>query len=98
MIIPFPFSPIEIVLYFMGLNFLTYGAFFLDKRAAQRRQPRIPEQALLLLALAGGSVGGYYAMRRFRHKTSKQSFRALFGLVVVVQVIALVGSLLGVYT
>ena len=86
---PLPFSTLEIALYLVVINIAAYGAFFLDKRAAQRRQPRIPENALLLLSLAGGSAGAYYAMRRFRHKTSKQSFRALFGLVVVAQAILL---------
>lgn len=92
---PFSVSPIEIILYALAVNFITYGVFFLDKRAAQQRQPRVPEKALLLLSLAGGSAGAYYAMRRFRHKTKKQSFRALFGAVVVVQVVAVGGWMFG---
>jgi uncharacterized membrane protein YsdA (DUF1294 family) len=86
---PLPFSTLDIALYLIAINSATFGAFFLDKRAAQRQQPRIPEKALLLLVLAGGSAGAYYAMRRFRHKTKKQSFRALFGLVVAAQGILL---------
>jgi uncharacterized membrane protein YsdA (DUF1294 family) len=90
-------SPLEVILYVFAVNFITYGVFFLDKRAAQQRQPRVPEKALLLLSLAGGSAGAYYAMRRFRHKTKKSSFRALFGLVVVVQVLAFTGWIFGVW-
>ena len=95
--LPFSVSPIEIILYFIVMNFVTYGAFFIDKRAARRQVERIPEQALLMLSLAGGSVGAYYAMRRFRHKTKKSSFRALFGAVVVVQVVAFGGWMFGVW-
>ncbi len=93
--LPFSVSPIEIILYFIVVNFVTYGAFFIDKRAAQRQAERIPEQALLILSLVGGSFGAYYAMQRFRHKTKKQSFRALFGAVVVVQVIVFFGWMVG---
>ena len=45
-----------------------------DKLHAQRKQRRIRERTLFLLALLGGGVGLYAAMLIFRHKTKHKSF------------------------
>lgn len=42
---------------------------------AVHKQWRVPEATLCASALAGGWVGGMWAMERFRHKTSKRSFQ-----------------------
>lgn len=42
------------------------------------------------LALIGGSLGAYAAMRIFRHKTVKGPFRIIFWLIVVAQIAALI--------
>ncbi len=66
--------------------FLALGAYLLlinlaaviltisDKRRSIRHQFRIPEKALFLAALLGGSVGEYAAMRIIRHKTLHKRF------------------------
>ena len=54
-----------------------------DKHSAIRGQGRIPEETLLVWALVGGWPGGIWAMRRFRHKTSKRSFIGKYVLTVV---------------
>ncbi len=46
---------------------------------------RVPERALLLLALAGGSPAALLGMRLFHHKTSKESFKVKFWFVILVQ-------------
>ena len=66
---------------------MLYGA---DKRAAQQQGPRVPEKALHLLALFGGSPAAWFAQRHFRHKTRKDSFQAMFWLIVVVQAVLLI--------
>lgn len=63
--------------------FFTYGY---DKAIAGRGSLRVPERTLLLLALAGGSLGAYLGMRVFHHKTAKGSFKRRFWLVVAAQV------------
>ena len=42
---------------------------------AKRNAPRVSELALLLLALAGGSVGAWIGMQVWRHKTKHAKFR-----------------------
>lgn len=57
------------------LNAVTFVLFGVDKRRAKLDRRRIPERRLLGFALATGCVGGWLAMRVFRHKTRKVSFR-----------------------
>jgi len=72
-------------------SFLLYG---IDKAAAKQGRWRIPEVTLHLVALAGGWPGALAAQRVFRHKTRKQSFRAVFWCTVIANLAALVGLLL----
>lgn len=59
-----------------------------DKRRATRAQWRIREETLLVWALVGGWPGGIWAMRKFRHKTSKPSFIARYAFVSVLNIAA----------
>ena len=45
-----------------------------DKRRARLHRWRVPEKALFLAALCGGSAGGLLGMLLFRHKTRKPAF------------------------
>ncbi|MTI85615.1 MAG: DUF1294 domain-containing protein [Firmicutes bacterium] len=45
-----------------------------DKDCAQNYRWRVPEKTLLLLCLAGGSIGVFMGMRLFRHKTRHKLF------------------------
>lgn len=59
---------------FAAVNVGSALSIWLDKRSAVRSKRRIREETLLIWALTGGWPGGIWAMRRFRHKTSKPSF------------------------
>ncbi|DBA70290.1 hypothetical protein WJX79_002552 [Trebouxia sp. C0005] len=61
--------------YVVGVNTGSAGLFFYDKKCAEARQWRVPEATLCLTALAGGWMGGMWAMQQFRHKTAKKSFQ-----------------------
>ena len=61
-------------------------AIWWDKRRAKKDQWRIKEGTLLAWALVGGWPGGIWAMRRFRHKTSKRSFQAKYVLAVLLNI------------
>ena len=67
-------------LYFIAINLLTFLLYGLDKYKAIRREWRIPERALLLMAFVGGAFGALSAMRIFRHKTRKGRFRLMIPL------------------
>jgi uncharacterized membrane protein YsdA (DUF1294 family) len=75
----------NIFLYFLAINALTYFLYWWDKRQARWSGSRIPETVLLLVGFAGGSVGAFVAQRVCRHKTKKQPFKTIFWILVIVQ-------------
>lgn len=64
----------KVILFFTALNLLTFTIYGIDKWKAIHGYWRISEKTLLLLALAGGSVGALFAMYFFRHKTKHKKF------------------------
>ena len=66
-----------LALYYLCLNLFSFAAMAWDKSLAKSRRQRIPERALLLLDLLGGSLGGILGMLLFRHKTLHLKFRVL---------------------
>jgi len=61
-------------IYLIGINVLTFLIYGADKWKAQRDRWRIPEDTLIWLAVAGGSVGALLGMNLFRHKTKHRKF------------------------
>src|SRR3546814_16638625 len=70
--------PIVVAIAYVGLSFLSYLMYWLDKEAAQGGARRIPESTLHLVDLLGGWPGALIAQQQFRHKTVKASFRFAF--------------------
>ena len=87
-------STVEFALFLAALlaviNLGSIIAIWWDKRRAVKSKWRIKEETLLVWALVGGWPGGIWAMRRFRHKTSKRSFIAKYAFVVILNVAAVV--------
>ena len=71
------------------VNCVTLLTYAYDKRQAEKARWRVPEATLFLLALVGGSPGAFLAMRWFRHKSIKGSFRVMFWLIVASQAVLL---------
>jgi len=63
-----------IVAYVLGLGLITFLTYGYDKLHAIRGGRRVPEQALRLLSLIGGALGGWAGMLVWRHKTNHASF------------------------
>jgi uncharacterized membrane protein YsdA (DUF1294 family)/cold shock CspA family protein len=83
------FSPI-VLLGYAGLSSIAFLAYALDKSAAVAGRWRIAEQTLHILSICGGWPGALLSQQLLRHKTSKQSFIAVFWLTVVVNISAFV--------
>jgi len=74
--------------YLVIVNLLTFGAFALDKAAAESNRRRTPEATLLALAFIGGSIGALAAQQVLRHKTRKQPFRAILIAIAAFHIVA----------
>jgi uncharacterized membrane protein YsdA (DUF1294 family)/cold shock CspA family protein len=60
------------------VSVLTWVVYAVDKRAAERRRRRVPENTLHVLELVGGWPGAFLAQRMFHHKSSKRSYQLVF--------------------
>ena len=75
--------------YLLLLNIFAFLAIGYDKKKAAAGGRRVPEKTLLSLAFAGGAVGVYIGMKRFRHKTKKLVFSLGIPVFAVLNVLAL---------
>ena len=78
------------------INLLAFVLFGLDKWKARRGAWRISENALMLSALLGGSLGALAGMRVFHHKTRHKKFTVGVPVLLVLDVaLAVLGRVLG---
>lgn len=75
-----------LLFYFFAINYIAYTTFVVDKERAQKGKQRIAEKNLLTLCFLGGSIGGWFAMKKLKHKTAKQSFKMKFYAILALQV------------
>jgi len=66
-----------LLIYLIAVNIFAFILMLWDKRKARKKEWRIAEATLLLLAFVGGALGLFVGMFKFRHKTLKQTFRAV---------------------
>lgn len=64
-----------LAVYLFIINAVSFTLMYADKRRAKKNLWRIPEATLMVSALLGGSLGAWYGMRTFHHKTRKPKFR-----------------------
>lgn len=82
-----------ILIYLAVINVATFLTFGLDKWKAKRNKWRVRESALLTLAVLGGSIGAWFGMKVWHHKTQHKKFHYGIPLIFIAQ-IALVVYLL----
>ncbi|MFD0868930.1 Protein of uncharacterised function (DUF1294) [Chlamydia abortus] len=80
-----------LIIYLLLVNGLGYWSMGRDKALAGKGKRRIPERRLFGLALAGGAVGSWLGMRRFRHKTKHSSFVIGIPLLIAVNAVCVYG-------
>ena len=76
--------------YIVLINLIGFVLMYIDKNRAIKNQWRIPEKVLFGTAIAFGSVGIHYGMKRFRHKTKHKSFVIGIPVIQLLQVLLLV--------
>ena len=76
--------------YLLVVNFGAYFTYWLDKRRARSGGRRISERELVAWPLIGGWAGAILAMRHFRHKTRKRSFKLMLAAAALLQIAAIV--------
>lgn len=82
-------APWWVVVLYGALSFASWLTYAWDKAQAEVRGQRIAENTLHLMALFGGWPGALVGQIQFRHKTRKTSFRIVFWLTVIANVVAL---------
>ena len=74
---------------FVGVNVATMLCYGYDKCQARVGGRRVPEVALHVLAVVGGTPGAFIGQLVFRHKTRDRLFRVVFFAIAAVQVVVL---------
>jgi uncharacterized membrane protein YsdA (DUF1294 family) len=78
-----------------AVNLASFCTFAYDKLTAKVNTERVPENVLLVLCAAGGTVGALVGMVVVHHKTAKASFKTqILGILTVQVIVVLVFSLL----
>lgn len=78
-----------VLAYFAVINAAGFCLMAWDKRQAVMKGWRVAEKTLLGVALAGGAVGVYAAMRTLRHKTRHWRFFLVTPVLIPAQLAAL---------
>ena len=70
----------------LGINVITFLTYSIDKFKAKKGKWRIPESTLLLLAIIGGSIGAWFGIKVWHHKTLHKKFKYGIPLIVIIQI------------
>lgn len=75
-------------IYLVLINALGMILMIADKLRAKKKRWRIPEAALILFAILGGSVGVLIGMYMIRHKTRHLKFTVGIPVILALQIVA----------
>ena len=74
------------LIYLLFINVITFFTYGIDKWKAKRSKWRIPESTLLMMAVMGGSIGAWFGMKVWHHKTMHKKFKYGVPVILLVQV------------
>ena len=77
---------VYILYYLIAINVVTFLTYGFDKFKAKKGKWRIPESTLLLLAIIGGSIGAWFGIKVWHHKTLHKKFKYGIPLIVIAQI------------
>ena len=77
---------VYILYYLIAINVVTFLTYGFDKFKAKKGKWRIPESSLLLLAIIGGSIGAWFGIKVWHHKTLHKKFKYGIPLIVIAQI------------
>ena len=75
-----------LIVYLLLVNIAALLLYGIDKWKAKHNMWRIPEATLIILAVLGGSVGAFAAMKLFHHKTMHKKFYIGVPVIIVLQI------------
>jgi hypothetical protein len=78
------------IYYLLIINIITFIIYGIDKYKSIKHKYRISEATLIILAILGGSVGAFFGMIVFHHKTKKKKFIILIPIIMLLWVYILV--------
>ncbi len=73
--------------YLLFINLFSFIVMFIDKALAIRGKRRISENFIFLGAFLFGSLGIYFAMYIFKHKTRKYKFYRGIPILIILQLV-----------
>ena len=74
------------LIYLLAVNAVTFIVYGIDKYKAKHDNWRISEATLLLLAVFGGSIGAWFGMKVWHHKTMHKKFTYGVPVILLLQV------------
>ena len=72
--------------YLIFINIITFMMYGIDKLKAKKGKWRISEATLLMMAIAGGSIGAWAGMRIWHHKTMHKKFQYGIPAIIIMQI------------
>lgn len=76
-----------VLCYIAFINIVAFVAYGVDKLLSKRDGWRIPESVLLLLAVVGGSIGAWFGVGCWNHKTLHKRFRYGIPVIILLQLL-----------
>ena len=80
------------IYYLIVINVIAFPIYGMDKWKAKRGSWRISEATLLLMAVAGGSIGALLGMNVWHHKTMHKKFKYGLPLILLAQLALIIAA------